>query len=164
LLLVLPTSAAIAAALFFLERPRASVWIVIGVATLAVLPGASFAVGAGAVAGAVRVEHDCEGNLRALGRAFEEYRAAKKTWPPEARWIDELLPHLPYPKAFRCPAIKVTPYQYHKPPDNAFGDAAIIVCRHPFVGHEVVLRKDLQVEVRFIKNRENPPVRGGLRY
>jgi len=110
------------------------------------LPTGTVAVGIGAIGGAMRTEKACYGNLRAVAKAFRGYVAQHHQWPPETRWVDELIGFLPYPKAFRCPADVGHAYHYVRPQPHDPDSTPIIVCRHTFVRRAVVVRKDLRVE------------------
>lgn len=150
-LVLLPLIAGFTALLVLTERPRAPLSVTVGVVTLALLPSAAPAVGAGTVGAAVRVMHTCEGNLKAVGRAFGDYRSLRGKWPAPARWVDNLIVFLPAPKGFRCPARQAEAYRYSPPTSSTPDDAAIIACPHAFLGKTIVLRKDLRVEVRPIE-------------
>lgn len=143
--------ALVAGALFLQYGRMLSAAQHIGVGVMAGLPGLLLATGIGTVGGAVRSEKACEGNLMAIGHALKEYVADHGTWPLSTNWMDELLPYLPYPSVYRCPAASAVAYPYKCPPEDAGDDFAVIVCPHRFLGEEVVLRKDLKVETRGIR-------------
>ncbi len=151
LLVLLPLIAGFTALLALTERPRAPLGTTVGVVTLALLPSAVLAVGAGTVGAAVKVMRTCQGNLKAVASAFEEYVSRRGEWPASARWVDDLLVFLPAPKGFRCPAGQAEAYHYSAPKSSTPDDAAVIACPHPFLGKTVVLRKDLEVELRPIE-------------
>ncbi len=119
---------------------------VVLLATASALPTGALGVGIGAVGGALKAEKACVGNLKRVGKAFSQYLRDHGRWPVEAHWVDELLPYLPYPKAFRCPVPTMRPYHYRRPREQDPPDTPIIVCRHVFIGKAAVLRKDLKVE------------------
>ncbi len=154
LLLLAPLTAALAGAVSWIERPRATVWTTVGMALLALVPGSLLAVGAGAVGGAKRMEQACEGNLEALAGAFKQYRDQKGCWPNPIQWVDELAPSLPHPKAYRCPAMQAQAYLYRRPEPSDPLWEPVIACPHRFLGICVVLRKDLRTEVCSLTERK----------
>jgi hypothetical protein len=68
-------------------------------------------------------------------------------WPAEDKWVNDILPYLDFPMAFRCPSRSDKDYVYHKPPAGAKDDFVLISCVHPFLHKVVVLHKDETVTI-----------------
>jgi hypothetical protein len=130
-----------------LMRPRMKAGECIALVALSILPGACIATPVGAVTGAQRTLHDCEGNLKALGTNFGRFAEDNKRWPAEDKWVNDILPYLDFPMAFRCPSRSDKDYVYHKPPAGAKDDFVLISCVHPFLHKSVVLHKDETVTI-----------------
>ncbi|MBC7286906.1 MAG: hypothetical protein H5T86_02460 [Armatimonadetes bacterium] len=147
-LLAIPWAVVGGTALYYSRRTALGIATCILIVGTSCLPTGVIGVAAGGLSGAVRIEKACSGNLHALAKAFRQYVYETKHWPPESRWVEELLPFLPYPRSFRCPAAAARAYDYRRPPSDAPSDTPVIRCPHGFVGKELVLRKDFRVEER----------------
>jgi hypothetical protein len=143
-------------ALGVLMRPRLTVGESISLALLAVMPAACLATPIGAVGGAMRTLRACQGNLAAIGVNFGRYVDESKHWPAEDKWVDDLLPWIDFPKAFRCPSRSDRDYVYHRPPESAPADHPIITCDHPFLRKRIVLHKDESVTVDDLPRSASP--------
>ena len=137
-----------------LMRPRLKAGDCLALAALSLLPGACIATPVGAVGGAMRTMHDCEGNLKALGVNFGRFVDDNKRWPNEDKWVVDIAPYLDFPRAFRCPSRSDRDYVYHKPPPGAKDDFVLISCTHPFVRKRIVLHKDENVTIDDLKPGE----------
>jgi len=141
----------VAAAILLLDRPRVPWWTCLGVAVLATMPSAPLTVAGGAVGAANRNLRACRGNLKAVAKALRGYVHDHDRWPGASRWVDNLMPYVPVPSVYRCPASSGEAYRYIPPADDAPPQTPVIVCKHPFLGFEVVVTKSFKVELRTLR-------------
>jgi hypothetical protein len=151
LALLIPWALAGGFVVYLKFRPAVSFLQAVLLVGQAALPTSSLGVAAGAVGGAMRAERQCFGNLRLIGTALMRYHREHGAWPPKARWVQELLPYLPYPSLYRCPVRPEQQYVYRPPGPDLKPSDPLISCPHGFVGRLVVLRRDLKAEERFIE-------------
>ncbi len=158
LLVIIPVVGLVTAAVYLLYGRSAPTRYIAITAAAGATVGIVLAVAAGAVGGAVKAEKYCQSNLTFVGKALERYINEKGHWPRATNWVSQLIVYLSYPRAYRCPAGRGTAYNYSPPPSDADDATPVITCPHPFLGHVVVLRKDLKVEIQPLR-RHKPPSR-----
>lgn len=116
-------------------------------AFLAAAPAAVLAAAGGTVGGAHRSAEECYGNLKALAVATRDYVEARKAWPSQADWVNELFPLVGQRSAFRCPATPDEAYVYRPPRPGSSRDVPVFECVHAFVSRRVVVGADLRVAI-----------------